>query len=249
MRPMSLVLVLAAALPLLAPVSAFAGTPPPPTEGIVLDDPVEGDYFFVDKTSTDRLKTIVSIDQKANEICVTSLLVQLDTTRTLNRRIEFYITARGDIGRQGPGKLDSLFVSPPIESLALFIYDGPESTNGIVFENTLAPAPCEISGIKLNKIGTDFDETPDELIGTLKGKVACEFGEDLIDLIDSKVKGRDELVDILRQAIGNRKSIKLKIPTGDFKYTHNGDRVDPVADGLDFSLLTGCSPPPPPPPD
>jgi hypothetical protein len=252
MRPMSLVLVLAASLPLLAPVSAFAGTKPPPDpEGVELDDPVEGDYFFIDKIATDRLKTVVSIDQKAGEICINSLLVQLDTTRTLNRRVEFFILARGDIGQQGPGRLQGEFVSPPIESLTLFIYDGPENTAGLLFETTLAPAPCEISGVKLNKIGTDFDEDPDELVGTFKAKLSCEFGEELIELIDPKTKGADELVDILRQAIRNRKTIRLKVPTGDFRVTHNGIRVDPDldADALDFSLLTGCAPPPPPPPE
>jgi hypothetical protein len=247
MRPMSLVLVLAAALPLLAPVSAFAGTPPPPPpEGFVPDDPVEGDYFFIDKIATDRLKTVVTVDQKAGEICVSGLLVQLDTTRTLNRRVEFLFTARGDIGRQRAGRLEGEFVSPPIESLTLFIYGGPENIDEVVFENTLAPAPCEITA-KLNKIGTDFDEDPDDLVGTLKGKLVCEFGEELIDLIDPKTKGSEELIDILRQAFDRRKTMRLKIPTGELRLNQNGVRVDPTEKGLDFSLITGCSPPPPPP--
>jgi hypothetical protein len=246
MRPMSLVLVLAAALALLAPVSAFAGTkPPPPEEGIELDDPLEGDYFFIDRIATDRVKTVVSIDQKAGEICLNGLIVALDTTRTLNRRVEFYWLAIGSIGRQGPGKLQGEFMSPPIESFDTFVYDGPENTNGIVYENLRSPAPCEVSGVKLNKVG--FDNDIDHVIGSLKLRLECELGENL-DL-SPKDMLTPELIGIFTEAFRNKKTLRLKVPKGEFRASLNGVRVDPALDqdALDFSLLTACNPPPPPP--
>jgi hypothetical protein len=48
--------------------------------------------------------------------------------------------------------------------------------------------------------------------------------------------------------IFNKRNIRLKVSTGDLRIKHDGQRVDPVEDGLDFTQLTGCLPPPPPPP-
>jgi hypothetical protein len=240
MRPMSLVLVLAAALPLLAPISAFAGKPPPPPEeGVVLDDPLEGDYFFHDKLSIDRLKSFVSIDQKGGDVCVNGLALSLDVTQTLNRRVEWEFLSFGTIDKQGAGKLQGLF--PSVE-LRLTIYDGPELTDDIVFESVVTDAPCELDA-KLNKVGFDFDE--DNVVGNIKATLVCELGENLF------VKGKlsEAQLSNIAVAFGGKKNIKLKLSTGDLRINHNGFRVDPVEDALDFTgvdCVTNVPPPPPP---
>jgi hypothetical protein len=242
MRPMRLVL-LAAALPLLAPVSAFAGKgpPPPPEEGIVLDDPLEGDYFFHDKLSIDKLKTFVSIDQKGGDICVNGLALSLDVTQTLNRRVEWEFLSFGTIDKQGPGKLQGIFTSV---ELRLTIFDGPETTNNIVFESVVTDAPCEFDA-KLQKVGFDFDPDVDHVVGSIKATLVCELGPNLL------VKGKlsEAQLSNIAVAFGGKKNIKLKLSTGDLRINHNGFRVDPVEDGLDFTgldCLTNVPPPPPP---
>ena len=77
--------------------------------GVLLDDPVEGDYFFVDKISFDKIKSLASVDQKVGEICVNG-------HRDVHRHDDHAESPRRDrvhlarhIEKQGPGKVDGLF--------------------------------------------------------------------------------------------------------------------------------------------
>jgi hypothetical protein len=236
---MRLLLLPAAALLLLAPLSAHAGKGPPPPEGVVYDDPVEGDYFFLDKVASDRIRSLVSIDQKGGDVCFNVMLLGVDVTQTLNRRVEFEAVANGTIEKDGVGKLQADL--PSIE-LTLRVYDGPETTNAVVFQETVVDAPCT-ADVKLNKIGFDFDE--DAVVGGIKADLDCELGPDL--LVKSVPA---EHLPTIESAFLNKKSIKLKVSTGDLKANHNGRRVDPVEDGLDFAGIDCLSneeeePPPP----
>lgn len=241
MRPTRLVLFLAALL-LLAPVSALAGKGGGGT-GVLLDDPVEGDYFFLDKVSADRIKSLASIDQKAGEFCINGIATFIDTTTTLNRRVEFEFFSIGDIEKQGPGKLDGLFTSV---ELRLSVYDGPETTNEFLFDSTVVGAPCVLDA-KLGKIGLDQGKDPgvadDELIGQIKADLVCELGP-LLSVMGTL---SEDLLDTISFALGKKKSIRIRVETGDFEISHRGVRVDPIADGLDFAMLDSCAPPPPPP--
>src|SRR5687767_1664847 len=131
MRPIKLWLLPAAALLLLAPLAALAGKqpPPPPEEGTVLDDPLVGDYFFHDNLSSDRIKSLVSVDAKGGGVCFNVLVLGVDTTQTLNRRVEWEAVANGTIEKQGAGKLQAAF---PAVELTLRVFDGPETTNNLV---------------------------------------------------------------------------------------------------------------------
>jgi hypothetical protein len=247
MRPTRLVLFLAALL-LLAPVSALAGKGGGGGgTGVVLDDPVEGDYFFLDKVSADKIKSIASLDQKAGEFCVNGLANYLDTSVTLNRRVEIFFSSTGSIEKQGPGKVDGLFTT---SALTINVYAGPTLLFPIIFTATLDPAPCEFDA-KLSKIGLDQGNDPgvddDELIGHIKADLVCDLSAFIAGVLGQK--GGDVIVDSLAFALDKKKSIKLRVQTGDFRINHNGFRVDPVAEDLDFSRLTACTAPPPPPPE
>ena len=238
MRPTRLVLFLAALL-LLAPVSALAGKGGGGGGGgAFLDDPVEGDYFFLDKVSADKIKSIASVDQKAGEFCVNGLATYLDTSVTLNRRVEIFFSSTGDIEKQGPGKVDGLFTS---SALTINVYAGPSLLFPVIFTATLDPAPCEFDA-KLGKIGEDDDGNP---TGNIKADMVCDLSGFIADVLGQK--GGNVIVDSLSFALDKKKSIRLRVQTGDFRINHNGFRVDPVADGLDYSRLTACAPPPPPP--
>jgi len=239
MRPSRLVLFLAALL-LLAPAAALAGKGGGGGGGALLDDPVEGDYFFLDKISADKIRSLASVDQKGNEFCVNAIATYLDTTTTLNTRVEFEFFSVGTIDKQGPGKLDGLFSSV---SLTLNVYAGPTLLFPIIFTSTLDPAPCEFDA-KLGKIGEDDDGDP---TGHIKADLVCDLSGFLAGVMGEK--GGEAIVDSLAFALDKKKSIRLRVQTGDFRVNHNGFRVDPIADGLDFSQLTSCDPPPPPPPE
>ena len=157
MRPTRFLLFLVALL-LLAPVSALAGKGGGGT-GVLLDDPVEGDYFFVDKISFDKLKSLASVDQKAGEICVNGIATFIDTTTTLNRRVEVEFISIGDIDKQGPGKVDGLFTSV---DLTFTVWNAPENLppSAIIFTSTVLDAPCELEA-KLGKIGLDQGKEPE----------------------------------------------------------------------------------------
>jgi hypothetical protein len=220
---MRLLLLPAAALLLLAPLPSLAGKGPPPEEGVVLDDPVEGDYFFHDKDGSDRVKSLLSVDQKGGDVCFNVLVLGLDQTQTLNRRVEWEAVANGTIEKDGAGKLQGVF--PSVE-LTLRVYDGPETTNLIVFSETVADAPCDLD-VKVNKLGFDFDA--DDVVGAIKANLDCELGPDLL------VKGPPaEELDTIQNAFVNKRPVRLKVSTGDLRVIHNGFRVDPVADQLDF---------------
>jgi hypothetical protein len=244
MRPTRFLLFLVALL-LLAPVSALAGKGGGGGTGVVLDDPVEGDYFFVDKISFDRLKSLASVDQKANEICVNGIATFVDTTTTLNRRVEVEFISTGTIEKQGPGKVDGLFTSV---DLTFNVWNAPENQPPfvVIFTSTVLDAPC-VFDAKLGKIGLDQGKEPevddDELIGQLKADLVCDLGPDLSVL--GKVP--EGILDSIGVALDKKKSIKIRINTGDFQVNHKGERVDPVETGLDFSMLS-CDPAPPPPP-
>jgi hypothetical protein len=243
MRPSRLVLFLAALL-LLAPVSALAGKGGGGT-GVLLDDPVEGDYFFLDKISFDKIKSTATIDQKAGEFCINAIATYLDVTTTLNRRVEVEFFSVGDIEKQGPGKVDGLFTSV---DLTFTVWDGPENLppSTIIFTSTLVDAPCELDA-KLSKVGLDQGDDPgvsdDELIGQIKADLVCDLGP----FLSSLGKVSEDVLESISDALAKKKSIRIKLQTGDFQINHKGFRVDPVADGYDFSAITGCNPPPPPP--
>jgi hypothetical protein len=239
---MRLWLLPAAALLLLAPLSAHAGKgpPPPPEEGVVLDDPLVGDYFFHDRLSSDRIKSLLSVDAKGGGVCFNMLVLGADTTQTLNRRVEWEAVANGTIVKSGAGKLQAAF---PLVELTLRVFDGPEITNAIVHQATVSGAPCELD-VKVSKVGFDFDE--DEVVGNIKANLVCELGDNLL------VKGVPEgELPTVSNAFLNKKTVRLKVSTGDLRVLHNGFRVDPVEDGLDFTGVDCLSneeeeePPPP----
>lgn len=240
MRPSRLVLFLAALL-LLAPVSALAGKGG--GTGVLLDDPVEGDYFFLDKISFDKIKSTATIDQKAGEFCINAIATYLDVTTTLNRRVEVEFFSVGDIEKQGPGKVDGLFTSV---DLTFTVWDGPENTppSAIIFTSTLVDAPCELDA-KLSKVGLDQGDDPgvsdDELIGQIKADLVCDLGP----FLSSLGKVSEDVLESISDALAKKKTIRIKLQTGDFQVNHKGFRVDPVADGYDFSAITDCNPPPP----
>jgi hypothetical protein len=235
MRPTRLVLFLAALL-LLAPVSALAGKGGGGGGGAFLDDPVDGDYFFLDKVSADKIKSVATVDSKADRFCLNGIATYLDTSVTLNRRVEFEFFSDGDIEKSGPGKVDGLFTS---SSLKLDVYAGPSNVLfPIIFTSTLDPAPCELDA-KLSKIGEDDDGNP---TGSIKADLVCDLGP-FLDTMGAP----EEIANNVAFALDKKKSIRFRLTTGDFRINHNGFRVDPIADGLDFSMLDSCSPPPPPP--
>lgn len=241
MRPSRLVLFLAALL-LFAPVSALAGKVPPGETGVVLDDPVEGDYFFFDKVSFDKIKSAVRIDQELGEFCINAIATYIDTTVTLNHRVEVSFFSIGDIEKQGPGKVDGVF---PSVDLTVTVWDTPENQppSEVVFTSTVFDAPCELDA-KLNKVGTDFGDDPDpdddDVVGMIKADLVCDLGPFLAALGKTSEEIRENIAD----ALAKKKSIKIKVQTGDLQIHHKGFRVDPVADGYDFSAITGCNPPP-----
>jgi len=246
MRPSRLVLFLAALL-LLTPISAVAGKGPPPGDtGVILDSPVEGDYFFLDKVSFDKIKSVASIDQELGEFCLDVLAVYLDATVTLNHRVEVEASSVGNIEKQGPGKVDGSFSSV---DLTVTVWDTPENIppSNVVFTTTLVDAPCELDA-KLSKVGTDFgDDTgpgDDDVIGEIKAKLSCNLGP-LLEALGVEEDDPDGILPNIANALAKKKSIKVKIKTGDLQINHNGFRVDPVADGYDFSGLDFCNPPPP----
>lgn len=241
MRPTRFLLFLVALL-LLAPVSALAGKGGGGT-GVLLDDPVEGDYFFVDKVSFDKIKSLASVDQNAGEICVNAIATYVDVTTTLNRRVEVEFISTGTIEKEGPGKVDGLFTSV---DLTFTVWNSPENVPpaAIMFTSTVVGAPCELEA-KLGKVGVDQGKDPgvgdDELIGQIKADLVCDLGPDLSVL----GKMTDSVRDSIAFALDKKKSIKIKIPTGDLQVNHKGERVDPVESGLDFLMLS-CEPAPPP---
>jgi hypothetical protein len=233
------------ALLLLAPVSALAGKGGGGT-GVLLDDPVQGDYFFVDKVSFDKIKSLASVDQKAGEICVNAIAAYIDTTTNLNRRVEIEFISTGTIDKQGPGKVDGLFDQVDLE---VTVWGAPENIPPaeIIFANTVVDAPCELEA-KLGKVGLDQGKDPgvgdDELIGQIKADLVCDLGPDLSVLC----KMTDSVRDSIATALDKKKSIKIKVQTGDLQVNHKGERVDPVESGLNFAMLS-CETEPPPPPE
>lgn len=237
MRPTRLVLFLAALL-LLAPVPALAGKGGGGGGGgATLDNPVDGDYFFLDKVSADKIKSVATVDAKAGSFCLNGIATYLDTTVTLNRRVEFEFFSDGDIEKSGPGRVDGLFTS---SSLTLNVYAGPSVVLfPIIFTSTLNPAPCELDA-QLSKIGVDGDGNP---TGKINADLVCELGP-FLDTMGAP----EEIANNVAFALDKKKSIRFRLTTGDFRINHNGFRVDPIADGLDFATLDSCSAPPPPPP-
>ena len=222
MRPTRLVLTLVALL-LLSPAAALAGKVPPPPDDTFPD----GDYFFLDRVSSDKIKSIAAIDQAFNEFCLTGLMVHLDPTTTLNHRVEFEFHSLGTIEKQGDDKVDGLFTSV---DLRVTVYDGPETTNVMLFDNTVIGAPCELDG-KLSKVGLDDD---DNVVGKIKATLVCELGPSL----SAMGKIADTELSSIREALLKRRNVKIDIEDGDFRLNHNGFRVDPVESGLDFTALS-----------
>jgi hypothetical protein len=252
MRPMSFVLALAVVL-MLAPGSAFAGKGGGGDDGF-LEDPVDGDFFFLDKLVFDKIRSVASIDSKSGEFCLNAIAIFVDTTTTLNRRVEWEFLSNGNVVKSGPGKVVGEFTGP-IE-LRLSVFCGPENTAEFIFDGTLADANCSLDAA-LSKIGEDGDEN---LTGQIKADLVCDLGPQLADFdipasvpdcfAEKEVITQEEILATISFALANRKAIKIKTKTGDFQIKHNGNRVDPDADGYNFLALTGCSdeePPPPPP--
>jgi len=215
MRPTRLALPLAALL-LLAPASAFAGKGGGGGGGN--GSFPAGDYFFFDKVSGDKIKSIATIDQAFNEFCLTGLALFIDTAATLNKRVEFEFLSLGTIDKESSDAVNGVFTSV---DLRLTVYNGPETTDAILFDNTVSGAPCELRG-KLSKAGDQ-----------LKATLACELGPNLA--VKGVIPGN--VLDSIAFALDKKKSIKIDIDSGRFRINHNGVGVDPVADQLDFSAL------------
>lgn len=221
MRPTRLVLTLAALL-VLAPLAASAGKVPPPPADTFPD----GDYFFVDQVSFDKIKSSAAIDQQFGEFCLTGLMVHLDPTTTLNHRVEFQFHSLGAIGKQREDKVQGIFTSV---DLRITVFDGPETTNVVLFDDTVFGAPCELEG-RMTKVGLDKD---DNVVGRLKATLECELGPNLAAM---GMIAEPELSSI-HEALLKRKNVKIDIESGDFRLKNNGIRVDPDESGLDFTAL------------
>jgi len=217
MRPMRLAFALAAVL-LLAPSAALAGKGGGGGGGP--GSFPAGDFFFVDKVSFDKLKSLAVIDQTFNEFCLTGLAVFLDTTTTLNRRVEFQFLSLGTIEKETDDKVSGLFTSV---DLTLTVWNGPETTppSTIIFGPTTVSGVCELDG-RMSKAGAQ-----------LKATLDCELGPNLA------VKGvvPADVLSSISVALGKKKSIKIDVSSGDFRINNSGIEVDPVLDGLDFSSL------------
>jgi hypothetical protein len=178
------------------------------------------------------------VDQKAGEICVNGLANYLDTSATLNRRVEFFFSATGDIEKQGRARWTACSASSASRST---------STPGRppLPRHLRPPRPCACEfDAKLGKIGEDDDGNP---TGNIKADMVCDLSGFIAGVLGQK--GGDTIIDSIAFALDKKKSIRFRVQTGDFRINHNGFRVDPVADGLDFSRLTACTAPPPPPPE
>jgi hypothetical protein len=207
MRPTRLVLTLAAVL-LLVPVSVFGA------KGTFPDD----EYFYQDKASGEKIKTHANVDQVYDEFCFAGLTVFIDSTTTLNRRVEFLFESLGSIGKQSSSKVSGVF---DLVDLTINIYDGPETTNTILFTSTLLDAPC------------DLDATLSKGGAKLKGSLDCSLGTNLgaFGAIDS------DLLLSVGFAHNKKKSIKVDVPKGRLRIKTSGVEVDPVADQIDFSRV------------
>jgi hypothetical protein len=212
---MRLAFALAAVL-ILAPAAAFAGKGG--GGGGSSGTFPAGDYFFVDKVSFDKIKSLAVIDQVFDEFCINAIAVYLDTTSTLNRRVEFEFHSLGTIERESSSKVDGLFTTV---DLRLTVFDGPETTNATLFDSTVSGAPCELDG-RMTKAGEQ-----------LKATLQCELGPNLA----AKGVVPQTVLDSIAFALGKKKSIRIDVSSGDFRINHNGIEVDPVQAGLDFSML------------
>jgi hypothetical protein len=222
MRPTRPLLTLAALL-LLAPLAASAGKGPPPPPADTFPD---GDYFFVDQLSFDKIKSHAAIDQQFDEFCLAGLMVHLDPTTTLNHRVEFQFTSLGTIAKQSDDKVQGIFTSV---DLRVTVFDGPENINNQLFSSTVMGAPCELEG-RMTKVGLDDD---DNVVGRLKATLECELGPNLSAM---GVIADPELSSI-HEALLKRKNVKIDIETGDFRLKNNGIRNDPGESGLDFTAV------------
>jgi hypothetical protein len=218
MRPSRLVLTLAAAL-LLAPLSASAGKGGGGGGGKGTFP--EGEYFYIDRVSVDKIKSLAVIDQAFDEFCLTALIVFLDTTTTLNHRVEFIFHSLGDIEKESDSTVDGVFTSV---DLTLNVYSGPETTDTLLFSNTVTSF-CELDA-RLTKAGQ-----------RLKALLECELGPNLVNM-GVTLPDTDGILDSVAFALAKKKSVKIDIDTGDFRVFNNGIEVNPVADGLDFTRLS-----------
>jgi hypothetical protein len=221
MRPTRPLLTLAALL--LAPLAASAGKGPPPPPADTFPD---GEYFFVDQVSFDKIKSHAAIDQQFDEFCLAGLMVHLDPTTTLNHRVEFQFTSLGAIGKQSDDKVEGIFTSV---DLRITVFDGPENLSNVLFSNTVVGAPCELEG-RMTKVGLDDD---DNVVGRLKATLECELGPNL----SAMGAIADPELSSIHQALLRRKNVKIDIESGDFRLRNNGIRVDPDESGLDFSAV------------
>ena len=186
MRPTRLVLALVAVLGV--PAALLAGKGPPP--------PLDGPFFFVDKVSFDKITSLANVDQAFDEFCLAGRAVFIDSTTTLNRRVEIDFASLGSIEKENAEKVDGLFTTVDV---TLTVYDGPTNLDVILFgPSTVVDADCRLEG-SLRKAG-DQD----------RASLLCDLGPNL----SAFGKISEDVLATITFALGKKKTIKVDVPKG-----------------------------------
>lgn len=207
MRPMRLVLALVAAL--LVPAALLAGKGPPP--------PLDGPFFFVDRVSFDKITSLANIDQAFDEFCLTGKAVYIDSSTTLNRRVEIEFRSLGVIESETEVKVDGTFTTV---DLTLTVLAGPTTDMPPLFgPSTISGANCELDG-SLSKAG-DRDRA---VLDCNVGPNFADFGipATVPDPFGGKDITQQEILATISFATAKKKAIKVDVRKGDIRFNHNG---------------------------
>jgi len=234
MRPMRLVLALAAVL-CLAPTTASAGGKTPSFP--------DGEFFFVDKTSFDKITSEANIDQAFDEYCLAARVAYTDQESTPNRRVEFLIHSLGDIESETATRVDGTFVTVDL-TLTVLYHPSVVAFEAPIFQQTIQPT-CKLEGSVLksgdkHKVTLSCDvgpnlsafaippTTPAPLCG-IATPPPFPCGPDITQA---------EMVATVASALGKKKVVKLDLVEGTLTVKHNGD---PMPDGFPEDFITALA--------
>jgi hypothetical protein len=226
MRPLRLVLTLAVVV-LLAP-AALAGNGPPPVF------PATEPFFFVDKTSFDKITSLANFDLPFNEYCLAGRAAYVDQQATPNRRVEFLFDSLGTIAEQSATKVEGTFEFVTVDlTLTVWFFPTLVLGAGPLFTETITSI-CELEGEvskagERHKVRLDCNVGPELSAFTIPATMPAPIcgaatptpypcGPDVT---------RDEVITSVDLALAKKKTIKLDLDQGSLLVKHSGEPMPP----------------------